>query len=80
MDQIKIAEVDMSNSSWFRGYNEKYFKNKGALVAAIYPKMWLPGIVLLSLKNSKSKLGSYTRFFELFKWYYSGVSEFKKLQ
>ena len=77
---LKIAEVDMSNSSWFRGYNEKYFKNKGALVAAIYPKMWLPGIVLLSLKNSKSKLGSYTRFFELFKWYYSGVSEFKKLQ
>lgn len=76
----QIAIVDMSESTWFKGYDERHFKNKGALVACIYKKMWLPVIVLLSLKNSKSKLGSYTRFFELFKWYYSGVSEFKKLQ
>ncbi len=28
---IRIASVDMSDSTWFKGYNEKYFKDKGHL-------------------------------------------------
>ena len=34
---IKIGVVDQSKSSWFSGYNEKYFKDKGALLKSIYP-------------------------------------------
>lgn len=74
----KIAKVNMNESTWFNGYNETFFNNKGALVAYIYKKMWLPAIVLLSLKNSKSKLGSYTKFPQLFSWYYAGVKEFNQ--
>lgn len=33
-----IAEVDYSVSTWFEGYNEKYFYNKGAFLEAAYPK------------------------------------------
>ena len=35
---IRIASVDMSDSTWFKGYNEKYFKDKGALIEAAYPR------------------------------------------
>ena len=35
-----IAEVDYSNSSWFTGYNEKYFYDKGAWVKVAYPKIY----------------------------------------
>jgi len=31
-----IASVDFSKSSWFRGYNEKYFYDKGAFLAAAH--------------------------------------------
>ena len=34
---VNIADVDYSTSSWFEGYNEKYFYNKGAYLAAAYP-------------------------------------------
>ncbi len=33
-----IATVDFSDSSWFRGYNEKFFYDKGAMLAAAFPK------------------------------------------
>lgn len=36
-----IAEIDQSAaSSWFDGYNEKYFYDKGALYARLYPLSW----------------------------------------
>lgn len=31
-----IANVDYSTSTWFKGYNEKYFYDKGAFLAAAY--------------------------------------------
>lgn len=34
-----IADVDYSVSSWFEGYNEKYFYDKAAFLAAAYPKL-----------------------------------------
>lgn len=33
----EIAKVDQSTSSWFLGYNEKFFYDKGALIGQIYP-------------------------------------------
>ncbi len=75
---VKIGEVDMSNSTWFKGYDEKYFFDKGALIGATYPELSYLLIVLQALRNSKSKLGSYKYFFKLFTWYNSGLSEYKK--
>lgn len=36
---IYLGTVVNSNSTWFKGYNEKYFYNKGALFTAINPKI-----------------------------------------
>lgn len=34
-----IAYADQSNSTWFHGYSEKYFMDKGALFSAAYPRL-----------------------------------------
>lgn len=36
---ITIAKVKQEESSWFKGYNEKYFVDKGVLVANAFPVM-----------------------------------------
>lgn len=35
-----IATVDDNESTWFKGYNEKFFYDKGAWVKEAYPKTW----------------------------------------
>ena len=50
---IRIASVDMSDSTWFKGYNEKYFKDKGALIEAAYPRISGLLAILQSVRNSK---------------------------
>lgn len=37
---VTIAIVDDSNSSWFKGYDEKFFYDKGAWLKAAYPKTY----------------------------------------
>ena len=74
---IKIADVDFGESTWFSGYNQEHFYNKGALIAAIYPVLWPLVAVLQSLRNSKRKLGSYSQIFPLFSWYYAGIKDYK---
>ena len=74
---IRIASVDMSNSTWFKGYNEKYFKDKGALIEAAYPRIsWLLAI-LQSVRNSKKCLGSYKKAPKLFTYYTSGIADYR---
>ena len=51
---IRIASVDMSDSTWFKGYNEKYFKDKGALIEAAYPRISGLLAILQSVRNSKN--------------------------
>lgn len=36
---IVIAEVDQTSSTWFTGYNHKYFYDKGALFCALFGKL-----------------------------------------
>lgn len=33
-----VCVVDCSQSSWFNGFDEKYYFNKGAFLAVVYPK------------------------------------------
>ena len=76
---IKIASVDMSNSTWFRGYNEKYFKAKGALIAAAYPNISRFLAILQSVRNSKKCMGSYKYARLLFSYYSSGIDGYRKV-
>lgn len=77
---IVIGTVDMSNSTWFDGYTEKYFFDKGAIIACAYPKIKYLLILIQSIKNSKKKLGSYSYFLKLFRWYLEGASDYKRNQ
>lgn len=37
---IGVQDHRMINSTWFKGYDEKYFYDKGALVKALYPHLY----------------------------------------
>lgn len=76
---IRIASVDMSDSTWFKGYNEKYFKDKGALIEAAYPRCSYLLAILQSVRNSKKSLGSYKKAAKLFLYYTSGIADYRKV-
>ena len=75
---LKIADVDMSESTWFKGYDEEFFKNKGAVMAAAYPSVCYLLVIIQALKNSKKRLGSYSEFWKLLKWYAAGVNNYRE--
>ena len=76
---IRIASVDMSDSTWFKGYNEKYFRDKGALIEAAYPRSSYLLAILQSVRNSKKSLGSYKKAAKLFSYYTSGIADYRKI-
>ena len=76
---IRRASVDMSDSTWFKGYNEKYFKDKGALIEAAYPRCSYLLAILQSVRNSKKSLGSYKKAAKLFSYYTSGIADYRKV-
>lgn len=76
---IRIASVDMSDSTWFKGYNEKYFKDKGALIEAAYPRISGLLAILQSVRNSKKCMGSYKYAAKIFSYYISGIADYRKV-
>lgn len=73
---IKIGEVDQSESTWFTGYNEKYFTDKGALLKHIYPRNYLLFCLYFSFKMRSSE----RRFIQNFRDCKKGAKLFKNLQ
>ena len=76
---IRIASVDMSDSTWFKGYNEKYFKDKGTLIEAAYPRISGLLAILQSVRNSKKCMGSYKYAAKIFSYYISGIADYRKV-
>jgi len=72
----KILKLDRSTSSWFRGYTDKYFFDKGALLCAIFPKTcYLFAFVFAyKFKNLSKEHG----YFKVLKLLISGMHDFKK--
>lgn len=75
---VKIGETDTSESTWFTGFNEKFFFDRGAIAGATYPKMSRILILAQAFRNSKRRLGSYKHFFKMYGWYKSGLKDFKE--
>ncbi|MER1956073.1 MAG: glycosyltransferase [Solibacillus sp.] len=50
-----IADVKQEESSWFEGYNEKYFIDKGAFISIAFPKTKYLIAIYFSLKFRKSE-------------------------
>lgn len=54
-----IAEIDQeAESTWFNGYSDKFFYDKGALYACLHHVMWFPFILRFVIKRRKSIKGS----------------------
>lgn len=78
-----IADVDYATSSWFDGYSEKFFFDKGAWLAAAYPcfkYFFVYYYILKFRKHSTNRIGKLLR--EGIKSYKNNISfdEWKVLQ
>lgn len=54
---VEIGELQDSQSTWFNGYNNLYFKSKGACFYRMYPKLY----ILLILQFAIRKHGLYKK-------------------
>ena len=55
---VSIGANEYRESTWFNGYNEKFFYDKGALFAAIFKKFGHFLCCLVLLKNKKLLFGN----------------------
>lgn len=70
---VKVADVKQDSSTWFQGYTDKYYVDKGALFAALLPRLCRAYALMTVLKYRKS-LSETTRIFNLFM---QGIADYK---
>ena len=71
-----LAEINQqATSTWFSGYNEKYFLDSGALYARLYPHLWELFCVRFLLRHRKKYKGSIS-FGTAFKLMCIGAKEY----
>ena len=71
-----IGQVSYENSSWFTGYDEKYFYGIGACYQAINPRtVFLKKIIRLYNERGRGVLTSK----EKFKWMGNGANGYKQM-
>lgn len=73
---IKVADITQEDSTWFHGYTEKYFTDKGALFAAAMPKMCYGYALATAMRSSVPEFGKLS----VLKFYIEGIRNFKKKQ
>ncbi len=74
---ILIGDVEQSESTWFKGYNEKYYYDRGALFKAMYGRRAKLMLVLFEAKHifTKSELS----FTQRLKHEFEGANCFGKI-
>ena len=72
----KIAGVKQNESTWFKGYNEKFFFDRGIWLGNAFPnlKYILSLYYAIKLKNTSEKYN----LADIFKFIVSGIKEFEK--
>ena len=74
VSKYSIGVVNMDDSSWFTGYNDKYYYSKGAFYQASYPKSALIWMIYFAIRtNSFSELSWADRI----KWMNNGRYGYK---
>lgn len=67
-----IAEVDMSSSTWFKGYNEKFFYDKGALFYCLHGNIAILFMVIFLIRHKNyGELSFFKCLFQMIKGYKS---------
>lgn len=77
-EETVIADVYNYESSWFKGYNEKFYKDKGALFKALEPRWHLLLNLQLAVRKRK-EYGSEKSILEILKIMNAGAKEYKNL-
>ena len=71
----KILDVKQDTSSWFTGYGEKYYKDKGALFAAMTPRYSKLLSVIFAAKWYQKYKSNY-KFTQIVKLMFDGVDDY----
>lgn len=71
---VKIATVKQETSTWFHGFNEKFFFDKGALISQIHPRMKYFYLLIYFPMRFKSSFSFYNKQ----KLLISGMRAYKK--
>ena len=71
-----IGKISFEESSWFTGYNEKFYFAKGVFYAAVHPKSISLWMLYFALKSKK--MGSLT-LSQKFNWMKKGKAGYKKM-
>ena len=69
---LYIADIDQENSSWFEGYNEKYFVVSGMIINECYPVLSYL-LVLRSAIKAHKRGKTELSFWQITKCYYKGI-------
>lgn len=69
----KLADAKQEESTWFNGYNEKYFFDKGVLLANLFPKMKYIVGLRMALKFKKKSEFTYIKTLQLI---FQGIKTF----
>lgn len=67
-----IAQIDQTDSTWFEGYNEKFFTVAGMIINEIYPCLSYLLVIRSAYKAAKRKTSN-LKFMQILKCYYKGV-------
>lgn len=70
-----IGDVFHSESTWFKGYNEKFYLDEGSLFASMYGKWAKIMLFLVELKNFKRSDISFSNRLKLV---FKGANDFRK--
>lgn len=73
---VKVADVKQDESSWFNGYTEKYYEDKGALFRAALPYLCYVYAIVSAIKSSSK---NYSKK-EILKFYLNGIKLYKSKQ
>lgn len=74
---IVIAKVKQEESSWFVGYTEKFFVDKGVLIANAFPV--LKSFLIYYFAYGMRGLNPEYRFHDIIKLMKKGIKEYKKI-
>ena len=71
-----IGQVSFEKSTWFSGYDERFFYGKGAFYATVHPKMFFPWCFYFALRTGQYKG---ITFSEKLRWMRHGRNGFRQM-